>query len=403
VVVVGGGIIGLASAWRARRAGLSVTLLERARTGEGASRVAAGMLAPVAEVEFGEAGQRVLDLGLRSAAMWPEFAAELEQRTGMDVGLRRTGTLVVARDEDEARELERQLDFRAGLDLRARRLLPSAARELEPALTPTIRLALHAPDDHSVDPRLVLAALRRACELEGVEVREHVHVVAVQHDRQHATGVDVAGNDIEDGRRVTGVALEDGERIDAHHVVLAAGAWTAELGLPADALIPVRPLKGQILRLRDPAGPGLLNGVVRFHGGYLVPRGDGGYVLGATMEERGHDLQPTAGGVYELLRHAHELVPGIEELRIEELSVGLRPSTPDNAPAIGPGALDGLWWATGHHRNGILLAPLTARLIARGLVGDLRPNEFAGCRPDRFLHAQVAALRGHLRPPLGVV
>jgi glycine oxidase len=412
VVVVGGGIVGLATAWRARRAGLSVTLLERSRTGEGTSHVAAGMLAPVAEVEFGEAGRRVLDLGLRSAAIWPEFAAELEQRTGMDVGLRRTGTLVVARDDDEARELERQLDFRAGLDLRARRLLPSAARELEPALAPTIRLALHAPDDHSVDPRLVLAALRRACELDGVEVREHIHVVAVQHDGEYVTGVDVDGSDIGDGRhsgeRVTGndldgSGIEDGERIDAHQVVLAAGAWTAELGLPADALIPVRPVKGQILRLRDPAGPGLLSGVVRFHGGYLVPRGDGCYVLGATMEERGHDLCPTAGGVYELLRHAHELVPGIEELQIEELNVGLRPSTPDNAPAIGPGALEGLWWATGHHRNGILLAPLTAELIARGLVGDLRDRELAGCRADRFPPAQAAALRGHPRPPLGVV
>jgi glycine oxidase len=408
VVVVGGGIIGLATAWRARQAGLPVTLLERSRTGEGTSHVAAGMLAPVAEVEFGEAGRRVLDLGLRSAAMWPQFAAALEQRTGMDVGLRRTGTLVVARDEDEARELERQLAFRAGLDLSAQRLLPSAARELEPALTPTIRLALHAPDDHSVDPRLVLAALRRACELDGVDVREHAPVAAVEHDGERVHGVRLAGVGRHSGERVTGNDLdgdgiEDGERIDAHHVVLAAGAFTAELGLPAGVLIPVRPVKGQILRLRDPAGPGLLGGVVRFHGGYLVPRGDGRYALGATVEERGHDLHPTAGGVYELLRHARELVPGVEELRIEELNVGLRPGTSDNAPAIGPGALHGLWWATGHHRNGILLAPLTAALIARGLVGDLRASDLSGCHPERLLPARAAAPRGNRRPPVGVV
>jgi glycine oxidase len=353
VVIVGGGIVGLACAWRVRRAGLSVTLLERGRTGEGTSHVAAGMLAPVAEVEFGEAGRRVLDLGLRSAALWPQFAAALEQQTGLDLGLRRSGTLVVARDEDEARELERQLAFRESLDLPAHRLLPSAARELEPALTPTVRLALHAPDDHSVDPRLTLAALRRACELDGVVVREHAPVASVEYD----------------GERVTGVRLEDGDSVLAGQVVLAAGAWTSDLGLPPGASIPVRPVKGQILRLRDPAGPGLLNGVVRFQGGYLVPRGDGRYVLGATMEERGWDLHPTAGGVYELLRDAHELIPGIEELQIEELSVGLRPSTPDNAPVIGPGALDGLVWATGHHRNGILLAPLTAELVARELIG----------------------------------
>ncbi len=158
--------------------------------------------------------------------------------------------------------------------------------------------------------------------------------------------------------------------MSAGRVVLAAGAWTAEVaGLPEHARVPVRPLKGQILRLRDPTGPGLLERVVRFEGGYLVPRGDGRYVLGATVEERGFEQQPTAGGVYELLRDAHELVPGVLELRIEELSVGFRPATPDNVPIIGPGAVDGLVWATGHHRNGILLAPLTAELVAEALVG----------------------------------
>jgi glycine oxidase len=133
--------------------------------------------------------------------------------------------------------------------------------------------------------------------------------------------------------------------------------------------VSVRPLKGQILRLRDPAGPGLLARVVRFEGGYLVPRGDGRYVLGATVEERGFEPLPTAGGVYELLREARELVPGVLELEIEELSVGFRPATPDNVPVIGRGAVEGLVWATGHHRNGILLAPLTAELVAQELAG----------------------------------
>jgi glycine oxidase len=353
---VGGGIIGLATAWRARQSGLTVTLLERGDTGQGTSHVAAGMLAPVAEAEFGEAGRRVLDLGLRSAALWPAFAAELEEASGIAVGLRRSGTLVVARNADEARELERQIAFRDSLELSTERLLPSAARAAEPALAPTLRLAFSAPDDHSVDPRLVLAALRRAGVAGGVELREHAPVA----------GVELDGG----GERVTGVRLEDGERVSASSVVLAAGAWTSQLeGLPAHARVPVRPVKGQILRLRDPAGPGLLGRVVRFHGGYLVPRGDGRYVLGATMEERGFELAPTAGGVYELLRDASELVPGIGDLQIEELSVGLRPSTPDNAPVIGPGALQGLVWATGHHRNGILLAPLTAELVARELSG----------------------------------
>ena len=333
-----------------------MTLLERDRVGEGTSRVAAGMLAPVAEVEFGEAGRALLELGLRSAEMWPEFAAELERASGAEVGLLRTGTLVLARDEDEARELERQIAFRESLGLRTSRLRPSEAREREPALAPTVRLALEAPDDHSVDPRLVLAALRRACETAGVSLREHAPVARVLLD--------------DAGARVTGVALESGEVVPAGRLVIAAGAWSGRLeGLPAGARVPVRPVKGQILRLRDPAGPGLLERVVRFEGGYLVPRADGRYVLGATVEERGFERHATAGGVYELLRDAHELVPGVSELQIEELCVGLRPGTPDNLPVIGAGALEGLIWATGHHRNGILLAPLTAELVAEELAG----------------------------------
>jgi glycine oxidase len=370
-IFVGGGIIGLAAAWRARERGMSVTVLERDATGGGTSRVAAGMLAPVAEAEFGEAGRRLLELGLRSAEIWPGFASDLQQASGAGVGMRRTGTLVVARDEDEARELERQIALRDSLGLGSERLRPSEARAREPSLAPTVRLALEAPDDHSVDPRLVLVALRRACELAGVEIREHAAVQALEVDGA--------------GARVTGVVLRGGERVGGGQVVMAAGAWTGQIeGLPSLANVPVRPVKGQILRLRDPAGPGLLERVVRFAGGYLVPRGDGRYVLGATVEERGFELQATAGGVYELLRDAHELVPGVSELELEELAVGLRPGTPDNAPAIGAGALAGLVWATGHHRNGILLAPLTAALVTAALAGEPPGPLAAACAPDRF-------------------
>jgi glycine oxidase len=395
VAVVGGGAIGLAVAWRARQRGLSVVVLERDTIGEQcASSVAAGMLAPVSEVEFGEAGRRVLELGLRAARMWADFAAELEEAAGMEVGLRRTGTLVLARDADGARELERQLAFRESLGLPAVRLRPSAARELEPALAPTVRLALRAPEDHSVDPRLLLAALRRACELGGVQIRERAPVAEVRIDRA-AGGVD-------------GLILAGGERVIGERVVLAAGAWSAEIaGLPRHARVPVRPVKGQIMRLRDPAGPGLLGGVVRFEGGYLVPRGDGRYVLGATVEERGFEAQPTAGGLYELLRDARELVPGVLELRIEELSVGFRPATPDGAPAIGPGAVEGLMWATGHHRNGILLTPLTAELLAEELSGSASGDEerralSAACDPSRFACAPAPPVRPPTGHPVGV-
>jgi glycine oxidase len=189
-----------------------------------------------------------------------------------------------------------------------------------------------------------------------VDIREHTQVKSVELDGS--------------GERVTGLLLDGGEHVSAGQVVLAAGPWTGEIGgLPAAARVEVRPVKGQILRLRDPTGPGLLTRVVRFQGGYLVPRSDGRYALGATVEEKGFELAPTAGGVRELLRDASELVPGIDELHIEELSVGLRPGIPDNVPVIGAGALQGLVWATGHHRNGILLAPLTAELVVESLAG----------------------------------
>jgi glycine oxidase len=376
LLVIGGGVIGLSVAWRARTLGMSVTVLERDRIGQGTSRVAAGMLAPVAEVEFGPAGRRLLDLGLRSATLWPGFAEELEQRSGIDLGLRRTGTLLLAADADEAAELERQREFRDSLGLDVARLAPSVARALEPALAPTLRMALEVPDDHAVDPRLVLEALRRVCELEGVLLREGEAVGSIEL--------------LDD--RVGAVVTRAGERYVAADVVVAAGPWSGEIeGLVGGP--PVRPVKGQILRLRDPEGPGLLSRVVRYTGGYVVPRGDGRYVLGATVEERGFELGATAGGVYELLRYAHELLPGIAELEIEELSTGLRPGTPDNMPAIGRGAYAGLVWATGHHRNGILLAPLTAELAIRALTGgDDEDGLLSVCDPARFERVGVLPL-----------
>jgi glycine oxidase len=371
VLVVGGGIIGLAVAWRARQRGLSVLLLDRNRVGAAASSVAAGMLAPVTEVEFDQARRRTVDLGLRSAALWSSFAAELGALTDVGVGYRRAGTLMVARDADDARELERQFAFRESLGVKALRLLPSQAREREPALAPTVRLALEAADDHSVDPQQALRALQSACECTGVRIEEHTGDVAV--------AIDAAGD------RVEGVRMSDGSTHRAGQVVLATGAWSGVLaGLHDSASVPVRPVKGQIVRLRDPAGPGLLTRAVRGRGVYIVPRDDGRYVLGATMEERGFELNATAGGAYELLRDAHELVPGVAEFQLEQVCVGLRPGTPDNAPLIGRSAHAGLIWACGHFRNGILLAPLTAELVAGVLTGQPADPLLQLCDPLRF-------------------
>ncbi|MGH2917473.1 MAG: glycine oxidase ThiO [Solirubrobacteraceae bacterium] len=374
VVVIGGGVIGLAVAWRVAQRGGSVCVLERGTLGAGASHVAAGMLAPVTEADPGELA--LLDLGLRSARAWPAFAAELAAAAQADAQsiLRRCGALVVARDADEAQALERELALRRELGLEAARLRPSAARRLEPSLAPTIRLALDVPGDHAADPRALVLALAEAARREGAVLR---------------TGAAVQRIVIEDDR-VAGVALAGGEHVAAGQVVLAAGAWTAQLdGLPDGARSPLRPVKGQILRLRDPDGPGLLERIVRFEGGYLVPRGDGRYVLGATMEERGFDTSVTAGALYELLRDAGELVPGVHELIVEETAAGLRPATPDNAPLLGRSdAVEGLVWAAGHHRNGILLAPVTAELVAGALDGGAVPAAFA---PGRFARTRQEA------------
>lgn len=374
MAVVGGGVIGLAIGWRVAQRGLRVIVLERGQPGAGTSRVAAGMLAPVTEASLHE--RSVLEIGLRSARLYPGFVSELRAVAGIDPGHLTCGTLAVARDRDEAEALERELVLRRRLGLAVRRLRPSEARGLEPSLAPGVRLALLVEDDNAIDPRKLTAALVLAARRAGAEVR---------------TGAAVASVELGPGGEVNGVQLSDGSVLGAPQVVIAAGSWAGEIGgIPAAARVPLHPVKGQIMRLHDPAGPGLLTRVLRMGSGYIVPRGDGRYVLGASMEERGFDITVTAGAVYELLRDAGELVPGVSELVIDELSAGLRPATSDNAPAIGPSSLPGLFWAVGHYRNGILLAPVTAELLVAALTGEDSPECPAPLRPGRFTAQPVA-------------
>jgi glycine oxidase len=359
----------MACAWEAARRGLRPCVLDAGEPG--AWQVAAGMLAPVAESDFGEGA--LTALGIRAAEGFEAYCAELAETTGEDPGFRATGTLIVARDRDDAEVLERLLAFRRSAGLPVERLRPSQARRAEPALAPTVRLALDVPGDHSADPRRLVAALGTAVQRAGGEVRHGARV----------TGL------VTDADRVEGVRLVDGEVVRAPRVVLAAGAWTGQLdGVPDP--VPVRPVKGQIMRLHDPRGPGLVDRTIRTpQGGYLVARGDGRYVLGATVEERGFDTAPTAGGVFELVRDLSEVIPGVLEMELDEVAAGLRPGSPDNVPSIGPGALEGLVWATGHYRNGILLAPLTATLVADALAGEALPEWAAAADPRRF--SKVAA------------
>ncbi|MGW3989290.1 glycine oxidase ThiO [Streptomyces sp. NPDC004830] len=370
VLVVGGGIIGLVTAWRAAQRGFATAVVDP-EPGGGAAQVAAGMLAAVTELHYGE--QTLLGLNLASARRYPEFAAELTELTGHDLGYRRSGTLAVALDADDRAHLRElhALQQQSGLD--SQWLSGRECRRLEPMLAPGVRGGLRVDGDHQIDPRRLAAALVTACERAGV----------VLH-RAWAERLTVARD------RAAGVVTDDGTVLGAGQVVLAAGSLSGRLaGVPDEVLPPVRPVKGQVVRLTMPArhGPFLsrtVRAVVRGSHVYLVPRESGELVIGATSEELGWDTTVTAGGVYELLRDAHELVPGITELPLTETRAGLRPGSPDNAPLLGPTALDGLLLATGHHRNGVLLTPVTGDVLAHALATGELPAEARPFTPERF-------------------
>jgi glycine oxidase len=352
-VIVGGGVIGLASAWRLAQAGATVAVLEREeRLPAGATRVAAGMLAPVGELTFGEPA--LLELTLAAAELYPGFVAELEEASGVATGYEVRGALHVALDRDEAEQLRRVHDLQRSMGLAAEWLPPRACRDLEPGLTPSLSGGVIAPGEGSVDPRLLSAALLAALRREGAEVR---------------TGTEVSEALLE-GERIAGVRTAAGEELRAAAVVLSCGAWSGQAGwLPEDARPPVRPVKGQILELRSPGGAPFspIERIVASERVYLVPRRDGRLIAGATVEERGFDTAVTAGGIHELLREAYRLLPDVAEMELVEATAGLRPGTPDNMPAVGPGSRDGLILATGHFRNGILLAPLAAAAVVETL------------------------------------
>ena len=373
LIVVGAGAIGLSCAWRCAQAGMSVLVLERDVPGAGASGVAAGMLAPVTEASFGE--QALLRLNLEARAQWPAFAAELEELTALPTGYVESGALVVAADRDDVEELRRLHAFQLELELDAEWLSAREARRREPSLSPRIGGAIHAPQDGHVDPAAFLRALAVALEAAGGELR---------------SGSDVTGIDTEGGR-VSGVRVADGETIAAGAVVVAAGAWSTAGALASEASAPsVRPVKGQLLELRvRPGHRPPARRIVRTPRCYLVTRADGRVVLGATQEEQGFDTTVTAEGAYRLLEAAWEVLPEVGELELVRARAGLRPGTPDNAPAVGAGEPEGLVWATGHHRNGIMLAPFTGRAVAELLTRGELPSAFAPFRPGRFGEVRV--------------
>jgi glycine oxidase len=342
--------VGLGVGWRLAAAGCGVDVFDKGEAGRGASWAAAGMLAAGVETEPSE--EALLALNRQAQRRWPDFAAELERTTGIDVGLRREGTLVVGLTRDDVAQLRFTFDFQRRLGIELAWLSGREARAREPHLHPGAIAAIYSPNDHQVDNRRLVQALRQALLDAGGRLHEHTPVRAIDS---------AAG-------RVQGIRLADEARHPTDAVLLAAGAWSRTIEGVPESCPPVRPIKGQMLALRmDPAQP-LLRHVVWAPKVYLVPRRDGRLLIGATVEERGFDPDLTAGGVLSLLDAAWRALPTIEELPIDEMWVGFRPGSRDDAPILGPTPVEGLAVATGHHRNGILLAPLTIDLIARHML-----------------------------------
>ena len=373
VVIAGGGVIGTAIAWRAATAGLDVVLVDPGR-GDAASSVAAGMLAPVSEALFGEGA--LLRVNLLAVQRFGAFAAELEETSGQQVGLRREGTLAIAYDPGDYAALMRLTAFRRSAGLQAEELDSRACRKLEGFLTPDVHGGVLFAGDWSVDNRRYTAALRTAAAAAGVRFRPG-----------QVTEVLAEGSG---GGPVRGVRLADGGDIGAGQVVVAAGWRSGGItGLPATLRTAVRPVKGQLLRLRHPAGmPPVISHTIRatVRGAdvYLVPRADGEVVIGATQEERGPDQTVTAGAMHDLLHDAMSVLPVTSELILAETCAGLRPGTPDNGPVVGGCEVSGLLLATGHYRNGILMSPVTADAIVACLTGQPPAAQWEPFSPARF-------------------
>jgi len=366
VAIIGAGAIGLGVGWRLAQAGCVVDIFERDRAGRGASWAAAGMLAAGVETEPGE--QPLASLTAESLRRWPSFAAELEAVSGISVELRTEGTLAVATTADEAARLRHETEFQRSLGIALQWLTGAEARRLEPHLSPTIAAAALSPGDIQVNNRQLVTALARAVERAGGTLHEQARVDAIE----------TAG-----GR---GRALRVGDRrFEADAIVLAAGAWSREIeGLPPEARPPVRPVKGQMLALRMDAAAPLLRHVAWAPGAYLVPRLDGRLIVGATVEERGFDASLTAGAMLSLLEAAWRVLPAIEECAITESWVGFRPGSPDDAPILGLTGVEGLILATGHHRNGILLTPVTADEVSRCVLSGTASETIRPFGIERF-------------------
>lgn len=375
-IVVGGGVIGLTIARALHARGVEhVTLIERARLGSEASSAAAGMLA--AQVEANSADP-FLELALASRDLYPEFAADLLEETGINIELERTGTLYLAFTEEDEREIESRFGWQKRTGLIVEQLSVDEARRREPCVSPHARRALRFPLDVQVENRRLVAALSASLERRGVSL---------------VTGTNVESLLTERGR-VKGVETSRGP-ISSTVVVMAAGAWVSFIQQAGtgggEALAPPRiePVRGQMLCFEANTRP--LRHVIYSPRGYLVPRLDGRLLAGSTTEQAGFDKRITGGGIHTITKHAIEIAPFVEALPLMDAWAGLRPRAAlDDWPVLGRSAeTTGLYYATGHYRNGILLAPITGEILADEITSGVRPSLLKAFSPDRF-HASVA-------------
>ena len=355
VVVIGGGIIGLSIA-RELAGRKSVLLLDRGATGQGTSRAAAGMLSPLSEADDQDP---FFDLCRAGLAMYDQFIQELKEESGLDVGYSTEGLLFLASSEDSAATLRRRYEWQRKSRFNIELLGADAVHKMEPLVTAPILNALFMPDERSVAPRRLVNAIREACFQRGVEIRTGIHVDAI------------APNTVCFGHTL----------IDASSIIVASGVWSAEFE-GVKPRIPVSPRKGQILSLGMPTGA--FRRMIRWEHSYFVPRSTGELVVGATNEDVGFDLSVTPAGLGRLLVDAQAISSHVGCYPILETWTGLRPATPDGLPIIGASEVPGVYYATGHYRNGVLLAPITAAIMADLLEGRDPSVDIKPYRPSRF-------------------
>ena len=364
IIVIGGGIIGCSIAYRLAQQGAKVTVIEKGQPGEEASKAAAGMLAPQAEAAHG-LHDPMAELCFASHALYPDFVAELEEVSGIRIGYQTTGSIYVAADFKEAQVLAGLLERQLKAGRPAEEISPQQLGEMEPALTHQIETAIYLPNDHHVNNRQLMRALVAAASQCGVEFIPHTPALGLEFK----------------GERSVGVRLP-GRIISGDTIINAAGCWAGLVDSGNRIQLPVRPIRGQIVCLQQQPQP--LRHLIHSSGCYLVPWPDGRILVGSTVENVGYNKEVTAKGMQQLLEAAIKVAPDLASAAIQDVWAGLRPDTPDNLPILGTTAIPNLIIASGHFRNGILLAPITAKLIADLIITGHTSISLDLFRPGRF-------------------